>query len=70
MSRTVGAPFGPNPWVKEDIGFPDVLSTDLEGFIVLGCAALLIGRAWRRTGRWTGDEPPSASRPSDSSLPD
>jgi hypothetical protein len=53
MSRTVGAPFGPNPWVKEDIGFPDVLSTDIEGFIVLGCAALLIGKAWRRTGRWT-----------------
>ncbi len=37
MSRTVGAPFGPTPWTKEDIGFPDVLSTDLEGFIVLGC---------------------------------
>jgi hypothetical protein len=53
MSRTVGAPFGPNPWVKEDIGFPDILATDLEGFIVLGCLALLIGKAWRRSGRWT-----------------
>jgi hypothetical protein len=53
MSRTVGAPFGPNPWTKEDIGFPDVLSTDLEGFIVLGCLALLISQSWRRVGRWT-----------------
>ena len=61
MSRTVGAPFGPNPWTPEDAGFPDVLSTELEGFIVLGCLALLVGKAWRTqdAGRRSV---PSASR--------
>jgi hypothetical protein len=53
MSRTVGAPFGPDPWTKEAIGFPDVLATVLEGFIVLGCIALLVRHTWRRTARWT-----------------
>ena len=53
MSRTIGAPFGPDAWVPEDVGFPDVLATDFEAFIVLGCLGLLFGRAWRGTGHWT-----------------
>jgi len=53
MSRTVGAPFGPDAWTKEAVGFPDVLATDLEALIVIGCVAVLISQAWRRVGRWT-----------------
>jgi hypothetical protein len=53
ISRTVGAPFGPNSGVAEEVGFPDVLATDLEGFIVLGCLAMLISKAWRKPARWT-----------------
>src|SRR3954452_14421500 len=53
VSRTVGAPFGPNAGVPEDVGYPDVLATYFEAFIVLGCLLLLFGRAWRGAGRWT-----------------
>jgi hypothetical protein len=44
MSRTIGAPFGPNAWVKEEIGLPDLIATGLEALLVLGCGAL-----WLRT---------------------
>lgn len=49
MSRTVGAPFGPTPWVKEAVGTPDLMSTILEVITVIGCASLLL-RARKRTG--------------------
>ncbi|MEY2405893.1 MAG: hypothetical protein QOG39_809 [Acidimicrobiaceae bacterium] len=49
MSRTVGVPFFPGAGTTEDVGFPDALSTELELFLVLGCAALL----WRPTARWS-----------------
>ena len=38
VSRTVGVPFGPTPWVAEAIGFPDLLATALE----LGIVGLLL----------------------------
>jgi len=53
MSRTVGTPFGPTPWTKEAVGFPDVLASVLEGVIVLGCLVLLVSKSGRRVGRWT-----------------
>ncbi|MEY2588137.1 MAG: hypothetical protein QOJ67_121 [Acidimicrobiaceae bacterium] len=49
MSRTVGVPFFPGAGTTEDVGFPDALTTGLEVFLVLGCAALL----WRRTATWS-----------------
>jgi hypothetical protein len=42
LSRTKGAPFGPNAWKPEEVGVPDVLSTVFEAITVLGCAALLL----------------------------
>ena len=47
MSRTIGAPFGPQPWTPEDVGTPDLIATGLEALLVVGCAALL----WRSRGR-------------------
>jgi hypothetical protein len=38
VSRTVGVPFGPTPWVPEAIGFADLLATTLE----LGIVGLLL----------------------------
>jgi hypothetical protein len=38
VSRTVGVPFGPTPWVPEAIGFADLLATALE----LGIVGLLL----------------------------
>jgi hypothetical protein len=46
VSRTVGAPFGPNSGVPEDVGVPDLVATALEGVVVLGAALLL----WRSRG--------------------
>jgi hypothetical protein len=46
VSRTIGAPFGPNAGVAEDIGVPDLVATTLEVVIVLGSVALL----WRARG--------------------
>jgi len=46
ISRTIGAPFGPNAGVAEDVGVPDLVATALEGVIVLGSAVLL----WRSRG--------------------
>jgi hypothetical protein len=46
ISRTVGAPFGPNAGVAEDIGTPDLIATALEAVIVAGSAGLL----WRSRG--------------------
>ncbi|HEX4820588.1 MAG TPA: hypothetical protein VFV00_10300 [Acidimicrobiales bacterium] len=47
MSRTIGAPFGPNSWTREDVGTPDLIATGLEVLLVIGCASLL----WRARGR-------------------
>ena len=47
MSRTIGAPFGPNPWTPEDVGTPDLIATGLEALLVIGCASML----WRTRGR-------------------
>jgi hypothetical protein len=45
LTRTVGLPFGPQPWQPETIGTLDVTSTLLELAIVLGAATLLVRRA-------------------------
>lgn len=43
VSRTVGMPFGPTPWVAQSIGFADILATAMElslaGLLVLTVAA-------------------------------
>jgi hypothetical protein len=49
MSRRIGSPFGPNAWVAESVGTPDLVATGLEGLTVLGCASLLV-RARRGGG--------------------
>ncbi|MEP7379438.1 MAG: hypothetical protein ABI725_07765 [Chloroflexota bacterium] len=42
MSRTVGLPIGPEPWVPEQVGFADLLSTSFElGIIGLLAPTLL-----------------------------
>lgn len=41
VSRTVGVPIGPGSGTAEAVGFPDTLSTVLEGLIVLGSAVML-----------------------------
>jgi hypothetical protein len=46
ISRTVGAPFGPNSGVAEDVGVPDLIATALEAVLVLGSSVLL----WRSRG--------------------
>ena len=46
MSRTIGAPFGPNAWTPEDVGTPDLIATGLEALLVVGCGMLL----WRTRG--------------------
>lgn len=42
MSRTVGLPIGPNPWVPEQLGFADILASSFE----LGIIGLLIPTLW------------------------
>ena len=41
LTRTVGLPFGPEPWQPEAVGARDVISTLLEVALVLGVATLL-----------------------------
>jgi hypothetical protein len=41
-SRTVGLPLGPTPWVAEDVGLADVISTTLEAILVGGASLLLV----------------------------
>jgi hypothetical protein len=42
MSRVWGAPFGPNPWTPEDVGWADALSSGFElGLVVLTLAVLV-----------------------------
>ena len=43
LSRTIGVWVGPDATVSEAVSFPDVLSTILEGLIVVGSAVLLVG---------------------------
>jgi hypothetical protein len=40
-SRTVGLPIGPEPWVPEPVGLPDLVATLLEGILVLGLLTIL-----------------------------
>jgi hypothetical protein len=42
VSRVWGAPFGSNPWVPEDIGWADALSTGFELGVVLLALAVLV----------------------------
>jgi hypothetical protein len=42
VSRTVGLPFGPEAGEPEAIGTLDVLSTALEGLVVLGAGYLML----------------------------
>jgi len=44
VSRTVGMPFGPDPWKPEVIGFADVIATAFEVGLVGLCVALAVGR--------------------------
>lgn len=42
MSRVWGAPFGPNPWTPEDVGWADALASGFElGIVALALAVLL-----------------------------
>jgi hypothetical protein len=52
LSRTAGLPMGPEAGEAEAAALPDILSTVLEGVIVLGGTYLLLGRAGR-----TAEEP-------------
>jgi len=54
LSRTVGAPFGPDAWSSEPVGFPDVVATALEACIVAGSLAVLARPILRIPARWTG----------------
>jgi len=48
VSRTVGLPIGPEPWMPEEIGVLDVAATSLELLLVAGLA-IGVGRS-RRPG--------------------
>lgn len=48
VSRTVGMPFGDDPWVAEAMNFPDVLATVLEVGAMVGSYLLLTGRLGQR----------------------
>lgn len=48
-SRTTGLPIGPEPWIAEAIGVPDVVATSLEVLLVLGLAAALAAPRARHT---------------------
>lgn len=51
-SRTIGLPIGPEPWVPEAIGVPDVVATLFELLLVLGLTVALSGlRAGRGSAR-------------------
>ena len=41
ISRTSGVPIGPEPWVPEAVGFPDIVATTYEVLIVIGSIWLL-----------------------------
>ena len=42
MSRVWGAPFGPNPWIPEDIAWADALASGFElGIVVMALAVLV-----------------------------
>jgi hypothetical protein len=47
VSRTIGAPLGPSPWVPETIGIEDSLSTAFEILIVAGALGFVRGRSLR-----------------------
>jgi hypothetical protein len=46
VSRTIGLPFSPEPWVPEEIGLLDVVASALELFLVVGL--LVAARRSRR----------------------
>jgi hypothetical protein len=52
-SRTTGLPIGPEPWVPEVIGVPDVMATILEVLLVLGLAAAATPRVGSSMSRPT-----------------
>jgi hypothetical protein len=45
MSRTIGLPIGPEPWMAESAGTLDIMATFLELVLVAGSLALLRLRA-------------------------
>ena len=45
VSRTVGVPFGADPWTPEPAAFPDILATVFESLIVAGGLVLLTAGA-------------------------
>jgi len=55
VTRTVGLPFGPEPWHPEAVGRLDVISTLLELAVVIGAATLLARNAMS-TASWRSDE--------------
>jgi hypothetical protein len=44
LSRTVGIPVGPHPWVAEPVGVADTIAAGAEGAIVIAAACLLLAR--------------------------
>ena len=51
LSRTLGVPIGPEPWVAEPAGVLDILATGLEVLIVAGSLAILRARRQVVRGR-------------------
>jgi hypothetical protein len=41
LSRTIGLPIGPEPWMPEPMQSLDVAATSMELLLVVGCGALL-----------------------------
>jgi hypothetical protein len=44
VSRTVGIPMGPHPWVAEPVGVADTIAAVAEGVVVIAAACLLLAR--------------------------
>jgi hypothetical protein len=48
MSRTTGLPIGPEPWVPEQLGFPDLLASSFEIGIIGLLLPTLLGERFVR----------------------
>jgi hypothetical protein len=52
LSRTLGVPVGPEPWVAESVGVLDIAATGLELVLVAGSLAILRARPHAARGRF------------------
>ena len=48
VSRTIGLPIGPDPWMPEEIQSLDAAATSLELLLVVGCGVLLLRHSDKR----------------------